>query len=190
MDLTQGVHDALRLDSSQRPAEERHVEGRRLGEILRFSDVEPHAVGQVGWRARPRERDLLLVGVEPEDALGPRRVEPGQPAVAAADLEHACPLEVGCAAEDTSLGSTGVLDDIQGTGILSRYAIRRKTRSSRRGPRASMVPLTEPRTLLYRSVPPTTASLKNPRYRIEPDTTILPLGRKYVPLHCRSREPV
>src|SRR5262245_8009768 len=71
LDPTQGVHDALRLDSSQRPAEERDVEGRRPGQILSFADLELHPVGQLGRAVRPRQRDQLLVRVEAEDALGP-----------------------------------------------------------------------------------------------------------------------
>ena len=119
MDLAQGVHDALGLDSSQRPAEEGDVEDRRPREILCLADLELHPVGQLGRCRGAREGDLLIVGIDAEDSCRPRRVEPGQPAVATADLEHTRAREVGRLAEDTSLGSLRVLDASQGTRILS-----------------------------------------------------------------------
>jgi hypothetical protein len=94
MDLTQGVHDALRLDSSQGPAEKRDLERGSLRQVLGGADLESNAFGELGRRRGSRRGDLLLFGIDSENAPGPRRVQPREPAVSTADLEHIRAVEV------------------------------------------------------------------------------------------------
>jgi hypothetical protein len=88
--VAQGVHDALTFDASQRPGEERQVEGgRRYVDLRSPGDREGNAVGELGGQGRPSRGDLFRVRIDGEDGRGRRRVAEGQSAVAAAELEHA-----------------------------------------------------------------------------------------------------
>ena len=112
MDLPQGVHDALRLDSSQRPAEERDVEPlARYVECSCVRDPELDPVCElVGERARASPNRLLL-GIDAENFRGLVGIEPGQATVAAADLEHALAVEVASAARARASAPRGSLID-------------------------------------------------------------------------------
>jgi hypothetical protein len=90
MDVTQGVHDALAFDSSQGPGEEREVEAPpRDVDVGRTDGCEGNAVREVRWQSRVGAGDLILIGIDGENAPSRIGVAEGQPAVTAAELEHA-----------------------------------------------------------------------------------------------------
>jgi hypothetical protein len=90
MDVTQGVHDALAFDSSQGPGEQREVEPPPQDvDLGRADGGERNAVREVRWQSRVGAGDLISIGIDGEDARGRVGVAEGQPAVTAAELEHA-----------------------------------------------------------------------------------------------------
>ena len=90
MGVTQGVHDALTFDSSQGPGEEREFEAPpRDVDLGRADGGEGNAVREVCWQSRAGAGDLILVGIDGENARRRVGVAEGQPAVTAAELEHA-----------------------------------------------------------------------------------------------------
>ncbi len=90
MDVTQGVHDALAFDSSQGPGEEREVEAPpRDVDLDRADGGEGNTVREVRWQSRAGAVDLILIGIDGENARRRVRVAKGQPPVTAAELEHA-----------------------------------------------------------------------------------------------------
>jgi hypothetical protein len=93
VDVTQGVHDALIQDSSQRPREEREVElsGRCL-DLRGSGDHEPHVFGEICRQRCTRGGDPLLVRVDRKDGGRYVRELEGQPTVAASKLENAQPV--------------------------------------------------------------------------------------------------
>jgi len=120
MNFPQGVHDALRLDSSQRPAEERDVEPlARNVERLRVRDSELDTVGEPGRKCGPSIGDRLLVGIDAEHLGGLAGVEPRHPALAATDLDDSLAGEVDERVERVELRATGILDRRHGDDSLS-----------------------------------------------------------------------
>jgi hypothetical protein len=94
MDVAQGVHDALAFDSSQGPGEEREVEAPpRDVDLGRADSGERNAIRKVEWQGRARTGDLSLIGIDGENARGRIRIAKRQPAVTAAELEHAKTVE-------------------------------------------------------------------------------------------------
>ena len=95
MDVVQGVHDALGLDASQRPAAQGQVEPPPL-------DVKRGRVVNSETNARPRlwrERlrcgaYALAVGVERIDLRSVLGGEAGQPPLTAADLQHTLATQI------------------------------------------------------------------------------------------------
>jgi hypothetical protein len=90
VDVAQGVHDALTLDSSKRLGEERQVElGPRGVDLCRADGSRRDALGNGEGQSGASPCDELRIGIDGEDGGGGGRVAEGQPAVAAAQLEHA-----------------------------------------------------------------------------------------------------
>jgi hypothetical protein len=91
--VAQGVHDALTLDSSQRPGEERQVEATPRSVHIRCTGRdERHPLGQVRWERGAGGRDLIRIRIDGQNGGGGLGVAEGEPAVAAAELEDAKPI--------------------------------------------------------------------------------------------------
>ena len=94
MNVSQGVHDASEWNTSQRPAAESDVEPLPRN-VERFSvvDCKPDAATLLTGQRLSRCRNVLGARVEGVDRGCTGSCECHQPSVAAADIEHAFPLE-------------------------------------------------------------------------------------------------
>jgi hypothetical protein len=91
---TQGVHDALRLDASQRPPAERDVEPLAWNlESFRPVHREAHALPLLVSQRPLRFTDGFGVRVKGEHKPGLRRGQSRQAAFTATDIEYAATLE-------------------------------------------------------------------------------------------------
>jgi hypothetical protein len=91
---TQGVHDALRLDASQRPPAERDVEPLAWNlESFRPVHREAHALPLLVSQRPLRFTDGFGVRVKGEHKPGLRRSQSRQAAFTATDIEYAATLE-------------------------------------------------------------------------------------------------
>jgi hypothetical protein len=89
MDSLQGVHDALKGQSSQRVREESDVEaGRRLIEFEGATDLEADTLGRFHWQHVPGFGDRVGARIDRKDRACSRSIAESEPAVAAADLEN------------------------------------------------------------------------------------------------------
>ncbi|HEY3462224.1 MAG TPA: hypothetical protein VGK62_02075 [Gaiellaceae bacterium] len=94
VEQTQGVHDALRLDASQRPSAERDVE-RLAWHLERFRAVhgEAHPSPLLISQRPLRFADAFSVRVESEYKPCPRRRQSCQPTLTATDIEYPATVE-------------------------------------------------------------------------------------------------
>jgi len=91
---TQGVHDALRLDASQRPSTERDVEPlTRHLERFRAVHREAHALPLLVSQRPLRFSDRFGVRVKREHKPCPPRSQSRQAAFTATDVEYPATLE-------------------------------------------------------------------------------------------------
>ena len=109
MDLAQGVHDALRLDASQRPAAQREVEPTPLHvERVGIVDAERDAIPQLGGQRRGSVRHSVGIGIEGVHLASVARGEPRQPPFTAADLQDPHALEVRNFGDRGGLNALGI----------------------------------------------------------------------------------
>jgi hypothetical protein len=105
----QGVHDALKHDSSKRPAAQRQVEPS-AGEIerLRIADREADTVAELARERIAGLRHGLWVGIEGVHLRGTLRREGGQPPDSAADLEDPLAVKIGDCSDRRSLSGLAI----------------------------------------------------------------------------------
>jgi hypothetical protein len=109
VDVAQGVHDALALDSSQGPGEEREVEASpRDVHLGRADGGEGNTVREVEWQSRAGDGDLIWIGIDGQNARGRFRIAKRQPAVTAAELEHAETVQRRDPCQCVGLGALGI----------------------------------------------------------------------------------
>ena len=121
---TQDVHDVLGPDSSERPGEERDVEGRSLDlDLLSGRDAIGDPVRKVGRQRPARRFDLGAVGIERHDRCGVATDGNRQPAVPATELEHAEVREIREPSERREMRTLGV-ELSRHAGIFARPGVR------------------------------------------------------------------
>ena len=94
MKQTQSVHDALRLDASQRPSAERDIESLAWHlECFRAVHREAHPRPLLVSEQPLGFGDAFGIRVESEDKPRPRSRQLRQPALAATDIEYPATIE-------------------------------------------------------------------------------------------------
>jgi hypothetical protein len=94
MDSLEGVHDALKRQSSQRVREKHDVEaGRRSVQFERATNLEADTRSRFHSQPVLSFGDRLGARIDRKDRVGGLLIAESEPAVAATDLENACAIE-------------------------------------------------------------------------------------------------
>ena len=111
LDITQDVHDVLRLHSSERPAVQGEIElPLRQVDLRGVPHLEADAPAERSRRLGASASDLVLVRVEAEDLGSGFRARKREPSPSAADVEHAEAVQVDEPADRFELGAIGIHD--------------------------------------------------------------------------------